>query len=202
MAVAAAAGMVASAGMPGFSSSLGLGRSILIRKTSFTRSLVVWTVFGVNSASDAIKPIVPSYDLSGNVSVRTGDLLTEADAAEIRLIDVGADPDVGDIGDRDDGSSGGNVFAGFDVLGKHDPVRGETSRVFVHLRLGERDGGAGLVGPGAALGDVFGARARLHELESLGGLDDAGFGDLELGLRRFELAVGDGVLAAQIPVGG
>ena len=31
-----------------------------MRNTSFTRSLVVWTVLGVNSASEAMKPTMPS----------------------------------------------------------------------------------------------------------------------------------------------
>ncbi len=41
-------------------SSRGLAMSTLRRNTSFTRSLAVCTVLGVNSASEAMKPIVPA----------------------------------------------------------------------------------------------------------------------------------------------
>ena len=61
----APASISASAGMPGLSSMPGFGTSILMRYTSFTRSFFVWTLLGVNSASEEMKETRPSYFFPG-----------------------------------------------------------------------------------------------------------------------------------------
>jgi hypothetical protein len=50
--------ILASAGIPGFSSWLGLSNATLTAKTSLTRSSWVWMFFGVNSASELTKVTV------------------------------------------------------------------------------------------------------------------------------------------------
>ena len=106
------------------------------------------------------------------------------------------------VGDRDDGRAGGNKFAGLDIVREHHACQRRDQPGVVHLGAGEGQRGAGLVHPGAALGDILGARPLPHELEAFGGFGGAGLGDLELGLRRLEFAVGDGILAAQFRLPG
>ena len=95
-----------------------------------------------------------------------------------------------------------DVLAGLDVLREHDAGQRRGQAGVIRAGFGEGHGGARLVDPRAALGDVLGARALADEREAVGGLGRARLGDGELGLRRLEFAVGDGVLAAQLLLAG
>ncbi len=104
---------------------------------------------------------------------------------------------MGGVGDGDDRSAGGDELAGFDMVGEDDATEGREEAGVIQAGLGKREGGGGLFSAGAGLENRLGARARLDEFGAFGRFSCASVGDLELGLRGFELARRDGVLFEQ-----
>jgi len=126
------------------------------------------------------------------------DLLAVPDAAQVGLVEIGANPHVRGVGHRDHRRARRDELARLDVVREDGAGDRRNEARVVEQRRGERDGGAGLLDAGARLGDLLGPRSGLHELEVLGGLAGARRGDLELGRGGLEFAVGDGLVAEQL----
>ena len=104
-------GKVASAGMPGLSVLSGLARLISTANTLLTRSSLVCTVFGVNSAWSAMRVTRPS-----KTPIREGidrDLhgLSEPDAVQLGCRDVDPQCDLAQVGDFYERRSGQSDLA-------------------------------------------------------------------------------------------
>ena len=90
-----------------------------------------------------------------------GCILAPVNLAEVGFGDVGAQPDVIEVGEGDDGRAGRDHFAEFGLAHGDDAGRGSTQRCVARVDARQAEAGVGLGEIGACNGDVFFAAAFL-----------------------------------------
>lgn len=108
--------------------------------------------------------------------------LADLDAAEVGLVDVGAEPDVLQVADGHHRRAGRDVLTGLDVFGEDNARKRSSERGITKARLGEAEGGLGLLDAGAGLFDGLRTRPLLKQRVALLRFFQrcAGLGDLLL----------------------
>ncbi len=107
--------------------------------------------------------------------------LAEPYFAQIGFVHVGAQPDIVEVSDSDNRRAGGNVFAGFGVLGKYSSCdrRGDSDVAKARLVDGELLFGS--LELGAGLRDLLDSWTLPEEFEALLGIADLGESDFVRG---------------------
>ena len=110
-----------------------------------------------------------------------GRFLAPVNAAQVGFGDIGAQPDVIEIGERDHGRAGSNYFSEFGLAHRDDAGRGCAQRGVIQVDTRQTQIRAGFVEIGAGDGDVFFAAAFDGLVVALLRSLERGFGALQCG---------------------
>ncbi len=127
-----------------------------------------------------------------------GRVLSPVNAAQIGLCNIGAEPDVIEIGERDHRRAGRNHFAQFRLAHRNHACRRRAQRGVTQVDARETEVGVGLGEIGARDGDVFLAAA-FHRLvvALLGGLESC-LGALQSGCGKVAVLRGNLVFCEEL----
>ena len=127
-----------------------------------------------------------------------GCVLPPVNAAEVRLRDIGAEPDVIEIGERDHRSAGRDDFAQFRLAHRNDARRRREQRGVTQVDAREAEIGVRLGEIGARDGDVFLAAAFNGLVVALLSGFERGFGALQSGCGKVAVLCGDFIFREEL----